>query len=96
MELRCPGLRSCRGKIVVRSGCRVCTTCGAGADIAEMVARADSDVARAMGSESKKEQESAKSWKRQVDNLKNGSNILGFTASGDTEHVAAWTKRRRL
>ena len=89
-------IRSCRGKIVVRSGCRVCATCGAGADIAESVARADSDVARAMGSESKKEQESAKSWKRQVDNLKNGSNILGFTASGDTEHVAAWTKRRRL
>ena len=72
----------------------VCTTCGAGADIAERVAAA-SGIAKAAGSETKKEQERAKSWKRKVDNLKM-ANDLGSSASNDPDYVAAWTKGRSL
>ena len=56
---------------------------------------AASGIAKATGSETKKEQERAKSWKRKVDNLKM-ANDLGSSASSDPDHVAAWIKGRRL
>ena len=76
------------GKISLRDGCRVCTTCGEGSAIAECVA---ATAGMAEGTELDR------SLKRNADALKIANNILGgFSTTRDPNHVAAWTKRRRL
>ena len=78
----------CNGKAVFSSGCRVCATCGKGSAIAESVA-ATAGMAGGTGLD--------RSLKRNDDALKISNNILGgFSTTIDPNHVAAWTKRRRL
>ncbi len=80
-------LRRCTGKVVIRSGCRVCTTCGQGA--------ADAQAVAAVGQAERTELD--KSLKRSAEGLRMANNIWGsFSAKEDPDHVPAWTKRRRL
>ena len=77
----------CNGKVVIQSGCRVCTICDQGMAIAKNVA--------AVGQADRTELD--KSLKRSAEGLRIANNILGsFSAKDDPDHVPAWTKRRRL
>ena len=78
----------CNGKVVLSSGCRVCATCGEGATIAEWRAATSGTAG---GTELDRSLQ-----KRNEDALKVANDILGFSATRDPNHVAAWTKRRRL
>ena len=80
--------RRCNGKVVYRSGCRVCTTCGQGSDIAKIVARSQEHTA---------ETEWDKSRKRNAQSLQIANNVWGkFASQTDPNYVPAWTKKRRL
>ena len=80
--------RRCNGKVVYRSGCRVCTTCGQGSDIAKIVARSQEHTA---------ETEWDKSRKRNAQSSQIANNVWGkFASQTDPNYVPAWTKKRRL
>jgi len=74
----------CGGKVEIRDGCRVCTVCGNGADIAKSVAACR-----------KTETSLDRSLKRSAEGLRIFSNMFGFTAEVDPDHGPAYTKRRR-
>ena len=77
----------CTGKVEIRSGCRVCTTCKNGKDTEDMVKTANQ----------KREMEKSldRSLKRQADQLRLMSNLWGFGEEPDPDHEPAWAERRR-
>ena len=78
----------CNGKVVHRSGCHVCATCGQGASVAKSVARSQEHTA---------ETELDKSLKRNAQSLQIANNVWGkFASWTDPNYVPAWTKKRRL
>ena len=78
----------CNGKVVHRSGCHVCATCGQGANVAKIVARSQEHTA---------DTEWDRSRKLNARNLQIANNVWGkFASQTDPNYVPAWTKRRRL
>ena len=78
----------CNGKVVYRSACHVCTTCGQGADVAKIVTQSQEHAA---------DTELGKSSKRNAEGLRIANNVWGtFDSQTDPNYVPAWTKRRRL
>ena len=77
----------CSGKVLYRSGCRVCSVCGQGAETAEIM-------------EKSLKQEGVTSLhtslKRGAESLQIANNIWRFSSRSDPDHVPEWTKRRRL
>ena len=78
----------CSGDVVLRSGCRVCTACGQGSDVAKIISRRQKLTGDTEANKSAKcDAESHRIW----------NNVFGkFAAQSDPNHVPAWTKRRRL
>ena len=78
----------CSGDMVYRSGCRVCTACGQGSDVAKIVSRRQKLTGATEFNESQK---------REAESLQIWNNVLGkFATQSDPNDVPAWTKRRRL
>ena len=78
----------CNGKVVYRSACHVCTTCGQGADVVKIVTQSQEHAA---------DTELGKRSKRNAEGLRIANNVWGtFDSQTDPNYVAAWTKRRRL
>ena len=77
----------CTGKVEIRNGCRVCTTCKNGKDTEDMVKTGNQ----------KREVETSldRSLKRQADQLRMVSNLWKFGQQPDPDHEPAWGKRRR-
>jgi hypothetical protein len=77
----------CGGKIVCRNGCRVCKACDIGADVAELLEKSmkldDSTTLN-------------QSVKRGASSLRIANNAWRFSSQNDPDHVASWTKKRRL
>ena len=77
----------CGGKIVYRNGCRVCTACDTGTDVAELLEKStklsDSTALN-------------QSIKRGASSLRIANNAWRFSSQNDPDHVASWTKKRRL
>jgi hypothetical protein len=76
----------CTGKVEIRNGCRVCTTCKKGKDTEDMVKTAN---------QKREETSLDRSLKRQADQVRMVSNLWNFGQQPDPDHEPAWAKRRR-
>ena len=78
----------CGGDVVYHSGCRVCTACGQGSNVAKIVSR----IHKLTG-----DTEVVKSRKRSAESFQIYNNVLGgFAVQQDPQYVPAWTKKQRL
>ena len=75
------------GRVEMVAGCRVCTKCGRGAEVAKTCARNLDRTA---------ETQLDKTLKRNAESLQIANNVWFFRTEAEPDHIPAWTKKRRL